>query len=160
MIWITNFINLWLFQSQHSIITIYTCTISYICFVNQRWNLFFSCGQVEEYLHKNRINRILKDLSHLSLNRNIYIHRYIYLWEIFKPQRKYFFLFLQRRRIEEQAQKKRILQSNILQHNPDSRPTSGRRHRSEKQPLVGSKPSTPTNLHGNASTSHLGHCNP
>ena len=63
----------------------------YICFVNQRWNLFFSCGQVEEYLHKNRINRILKDLSHLSLKRNIYIHRYIYLWEIFKPQRKYFF---------------------------------------------------------------------
>ncbi|XP_078337412.1 uncharacterized protein LOC111100336 isoform X5 [Crassostrea virginica] len=53
----------------------------------------------------------------------------------------------ERRRIEEQAQKKRILQSNILQHNPDSRPTSGRRHRSEKQPLVGSKPSTPTNLH-------------
>lgn len=53
----------------------------------------------------------------------------------------------ERRRIEEQAKKKRILQSNILQHNPDSRPTSGRRQRSETQPLVGSKPSTPTNLH-------------
>ncbi|XP_048767154.1 tubby protein-like isoform X2 [Ostrea edulis] len=52
----------------------------------------------------------------------------------------------ERRRIEEQARKKRQ-QLGLLQHNPDSRPTSGRKHRSETQPLVGSKPSTPTNLH-------------
>ncbi|XP_061192374.1 tubby protein homolog isoform X3 [Saccostrea echinata] len=52
----------------------------------------------------------------------------------------------ERRRIEEQSRKKRQ-QLGILQHNPDSRPTSGRKHRSETQPLVGSKPSTPTNLH-------------
>ncbi|KAK3096963.1 hypothetical protein FSP39_005145 [Pinctada imbricata] len=53
----------------------------------------------------------------------------------------------ERHKIEEQSRKKRH-QLGILQPNTDSRPSSGRKHRGETQPLMGnnSKPSTPTNF--------------